>query len=430
MMPCTTMLTLPRALLDRALRTLFRGGLRFLDHPVGVVRGPGQEVIEIVLARHPTPTGDLLRIRLADEAAPPLTGDFGDERVLGSVVVGDGRRLGECAGVVRSGTAGFRPITELKLLGAGLDRLEVGVRFNQPQRSLVPLAPGSDRWSRTQRALGELTHRRATALRAGVVGCGRSGSLLATQLARFGLESVVLVDPDRVELGNLGESEFGEDDLGMTKVEAVQRRLKSDFPGMHLEPVAQSAAQLYAIEALKRCDVLFCAPDQPAPRLVAAILAAAFARPLIDLGTQVHRRPGQSLMGADVRLVLPDRCLFCFGGVRGERAGWEMLRDPGKEREFLRTRDWTRERQGSLRSLNLMAIALALRLFEDWAAGHIGESRWLHAEWDNVGALTLTAPAAENSALTPCACALCGWADAGIGQLGPFARERSRAVFE
>ena len=94
-------------------------------------------------------------------------------------------------------------------------------------------------------------------------------------------------------------------------------------------------------------------------------------------------------MGADVRLVLPGRCLNCFGGIGGGR---ENGRRPRRERfadtDLETARDdhaWRLERAGSLLSLNGLAVNLGLRLIEDFLAGRVGETTWLHLEYDANG---------------------------------------------
>jgi len=54
---------------------------------------------------------------------------------------------------------------------------------------------------RTVGALTRANYERASRLKVGVIGCGRSGSLLTRDLARFGIRQLVVVDPDRVERG-------------------------------------------------------------------------------------------------------------------------------------------------------------------------------------------------------------------------------------
>lgn len=130
---------------------------------------------------------------------------------------------------------GLRPIGRLSLVGSGMHRLVAAPLSNWasgqasragdhgPKESAQDDARATRsqaRWSRTIGALGgyDAWHR-LSRLHIGVVGCGRTGSLVAGMLVRLGLRRITLVDEDRVEFHNLGEMEhITERDLGLPKV--------------------------------------------------------------------------------------------------------------------------------------------------------------------------------------------------------------------
>ena len=60
-----------------------------------------------------------------------------------------------------------------------------------------------------------------------ILGCGAIGSSVATQLVRSGAESFVLYDMDRVDVENIGVSQYLEEDIGKDKVMALCEQLKS-----------------------------------------------------------------------------------------------------------------------------------------------------------------------------------------------------------
>ena len=47
-----------------------------------------------------------------------------------------------------------------------------------------------------------------------ILGCGAIGSSAATQLARMGAEEIVLYDFDKVEIENVGVSQYYQSDIG------------------------------------------------------------------------------------------------------------------------------------------------------------------------------------------------------------------------
>ena len=55
-----------------------------------------------------------------------------------------------------------------------------------------------------------------------IVGCGALGTYAAEQLARTGVNHLLLIDPDKVEESNLQrQTLFTQEDIGLAKVEAA-----------------------------------------------------------------------------------------------------------------------------------------------------------------------------------------------------------------
>ena len=262
-------------------------------------------------------------------------------------------------------------------------------RANASARRIVRLkVRDGERWSRTVGALGAAAWRRLVTLRYAIVGCGRTGSLLAHDLAALGVRHLVLVDPDRLERHNLGEmAGVGETDLGRPKAEALARHLAGTFPWVRPEPVVASVTARRSLQALLSCDVLCCCADRDSARLATAILAVLYLRPLLDIGTGVliPRGAAQPVMGADVRLLLPgEGCLLCVGGLVAPEEARRNLQSPQVEGSG-RGGEWRRERAGSLRSLNQVAVGLALRLWEELVAERRREGAWLRLTFDPEG---------------------------------------------
>ncbi len=167
--------------------------------------------------------------------------------------------------------------------------------------------------------------------------------------------------------------------------------------------------------------MVICCVDNPTARLATAFLAALYLKPLLDIGTGILRTPDGRRMGADVRLVLPGHCLLCLGGIpgmeeaparlQGWHAGDALDSDPVA---------WWRQRAGSLRSLNQLAAAAALRLLEELARGTLRRSTWLHFEFSEEGIPALEERLAERD-LSCGLCALSAAGDAGLGSLSIFA---------
>ena len=95
-------------------------------------------------------------------------------------------------------------------------------RFSYPGQGEQHIGTEFDRQVRAfgAESTGDLSY-----LRIGVVGCGGTGSAVASLLARIGVRRIVLVDPDRVDETNLNRLHFS------TRVNANLGHLKVNIVG-------------------------------------------------------------------------------------------------------------------------------------------------------------------------------------------------------
>lgn len=279
----------------------------------------------------------------------------------------------------------------------------------------------NDRFSRTIGALGEELFMKFIHLRYLVVGCGRSGSVAGTTLARMGVRELALLDPDKVDAHSLDSMEsLGKEDLGENKAEALGRRLEGmhgvDWPRVRTFPesVLRGAG---AWEAFREADVVFCCVDDDAARWQSGALAAIYLRPLIDIGTRVEREEddvGVRLAG-DIRLILPGQgCLLSLGGLADEEGAWRRLNATPWERLFETRAPWHEQRAGSLRTWNGVTVNLGVQLWLDLLAGRVTGSTWASLDMES-GRLarptyrTFAGPHEESSCRI---CRLLGYGDA------------------
>lgn len=190
---------------------------------------------------------------------------------------------------------------------------------------------------RTYSAWGEEKQSMLARLHCGIVGAGSVGSIIAEGLVRMGVQTVSLIDFDRVEEHNLDRLLYATtDDIGRKKVEVVARAARQHATADQVD----IRAYPYSVtrdDGLKRaldCDLLFSCVDRPWPRQVLNMLAYAHRIPVIDGGVHVSVTRSQKLRNADWRahVALPGRpCLECLSqfdpaDVRMEREG--LLDDP------------------------------------------------------------------------------------------------------
>lgn len=305
----------------------------------------------------------------------------------------------------------IEPVQSVLFPGQGMHRIMIAegkTVLSEPE----PSAEERERWSRMIGALGESEWRRLRDVRYCVVGVGRTGSLIAASLARSGARYVTLIDPDRLERHNLDSMEgVAEEDVGKPKVAAMKERLASlGHASCQVTTLPFSITSLGALIAVKESDLLICCADHDGARLATGTLANLYYKPLLDIGTGIHRAGEQRRVGADVRLILPgDRCLLCLGGVANAEQAREIFTSGPHP-----VRTWHAQRAGSLRSLNQVAAHLGLRLIEDLVGVRVRRSTWVHLEFDTQGTPTL----ADRRGANDPGCLLCrhgGEGDAGIG---------------
>jgi molybdopterin-synthase adenylyltransferase len=111
--------------------------------------------------------------------------------------------------------------------------------------------------------------RRLAAARVLVVGVGALGCPAARVLAAAGVGTIVLVDPDRVELSNLHRQLLhGTDTIGQAKVESAAAALRREFPGVRLEPHAVRLDQDNLAELFAGADFVIDATDGAAAKFL------------------------------------------------------------------------------------------------------------------------------------------------------------------
>lgn len=183
--------------------------------------------------------------------------------------------------------------------------------------------PGRDRtanpleFDRQSRAFGARSTEDLAHLRVGIVGCGGTGSAVASLLARSGVSHFLLIDPDRVDITNLNRLHFA------TRSDAIARRHKVDVVGDAIAQIglARSVVRLKAHvdspdcrDALRACDLVFGCTDDHLGRNYLNRLAYFYMIPVIDLGVLIepNERGGYDSFDGRVTVVQPGyTCQVC-----------------------------------------------------------------------------------------------------------------------
>lgn len=102
-----------------------------------------------------------------------------------------------------------------------------------------------------------------------ILGCGSVGSLVAMELARAGVGSFLLADPDIVEYHNICRHQCGLEDAGDLKINALERKLKNINPSVQVakfEGIVQNLPKAQLDEFCTPGDTVFvgCADNRAA----------------------------------------------------------------------------------------------------------------------------------------------------------------------
>ncbi|MBO9521916.1 MAG: ThiF family adenylyltransferase [Nocardioidaceae bacterium] len=204
------------------------------------------------------------------------------------------------------------------------ESLELTLRNEHDQTEVA-----SDLYSRQVAAFGGPVQHSLGALKVGIVGCGGTGSAVAEQLTRLGVRSVVLVDPEVLDLSNVTRV-YGStpSDVGKPKVEVLRDHLLRIAPDAHVTAVRDSITRQRAASQLSACDVVFGCTDDNAGRIILSRLAAYARQLVIDMGVLITSDDAGTIDGINGRVTIMrpgQACLICRDRVDLQRAAAEQL---------------------------------------------------------------------------------------------------------
>lgn len=233
-----------------------------------------------------------------------------------------------------------RTINEAIVVGRNIRRLYPAPPPKPPKADIT--------FDRQVRWFGDRGQHLLGRLKVGVIGAGGVGLPLIAQLARIGVGTIVVIDPERVEptnLPRLPESrrldammplrrfpglEGLSNRLSTRKVRLAKRIAKRGNPNVRIIGIAESVIEVIAATELTDCDFLFLAADQHLARMLFNAITHQYLIPGIQLGTRIEVDPETGEVGdirSNLRLVLPRQgCLRCnrlidAGKIQDEAVG-------------------------------------------------------------------------------------------------------------
>jgi molybdopterin/thiamine biosynthesis adenylyltransferase len=187
-------------------------------------------------------------------------------------------------------------------------------------------------FDRQTRVFGARTLEDLMQLRIGIVGCGGTGSAVASLLARIGVSRLVLFDTDRIDVTNLNRLHFS------TRADAIAGRSKVDVVGDAIATIglARSVVRINRFvdepecrDALRACDVIFGCTDDHLGRNLLNRLAYFYLIPVIDLGVLIDPNDQGGYDSFDGRVTVVQAgspCQVCRQLISSQRMLEESMR--------------------------------------------------------------------------------------------------------
>lgn len=171
-----------------------------------------------------------------------------------------------------------------------------------------------------------------------IVGVGGLGTHVVQQVALLGVRQINLIDMEQIDHTNRNRYvgiRFDDPIPGMLKVDAAERLVKSINPSIKVMKVASSLLTEAGFSAVQESDFVFGCLDSDGIRFVLNELCAAYARPYIDLASDIvgeeHREyGGRVCCSMDGRGCLVCMDLLDMVEVREDLSTLGELRDRDK----------------------------------------------------------------------------------------------------
>tara|TARA_R110002096_G_scaffold312051_1_gene506318 strand:- start:1914 stop:3308 length:1395 start_codon:yes stop_codon:yes gene_type:complete len=227
---------------------------------------------------------------------------------------------------------------------------------------------------RNSQTLGKGTQTLLKNLKVGVVGCSGTGSPVIEQLARLGVGSLVLVDPDIIEKKNLNRI------LNSTEADAASSAYKVDVAKTAIEKMGFSTnvktfntniyEDFYAVNELSDCDLVFGCMDSVDGRHLLNTISSFYLVPYIDIGIKIisDKKGGIDQICGTIHYILPGESSLQTRGVFTHEVlrSANMLRVDQKEYDRQKESGYIVDvdiESPAVISINMLAASLAVNEF-------------------------------------------------------------------
>lgn len=224
----------------------------------------------------------------------------------------------------------------------------------------------------------------------GLIGAGGLGSIMAEEFARYGVQTLTVIDPDIVEESNLPRL-FGAYDyhIGRPKVAALRDHLWKVNPDINVTAVQDTAEN--AADELKQVDLLVAGVDQVSARMWLNRFAVQHLIPYVDAGVVIETADKadetashiESMEGY-IQFIAPgaNACFDCLNRGDPEQARIERLSpeelDEERERGYIEDTDLSPE--PAVVPLNGIVASKTVQLVAKYVTGYARPADYLRFE--------------------------------------------------
>jgi hypothetical protein len=224
--------------------------------------------------------------------------------------------------------------------------------------------------ARNLQTFGKKTMALLSQMKAAVVGCSGTGSIVIEQLKRLGIGELDLIDPDFVDKLNLNRiigSTLEDAIRKRSKVEVMRREIDKAGFGSSVRTHRSTIATGAVVKSLAECDVMFSCVDGVEARHILNLISEHYLIPLFDLGVKIQADGQGGINGifGSVHYIQPGRSsLLSRGQYTVDQLKAEAIKRTNRE-EYDRNRYLAvvEEYSPAVITFNMQVAATALNEF-------------------------------------------------------------------
>jgi molybdopterin/thiamine biosynthesis adenylyltransferase len=188
------------------------------------------------------------------------------------------------------------------------------------------------------RAFGRAGQERMSRAHIGIIGLGGIGSGLAIGLARLGVGTFTLVDPDRVEAHNINRvfgMSTGDADRRLRKTRLVSRELRRINESVNCRTYSRTVLHRSVWTGLLDCDLIVTSTDNHMSRMFLNTLSEQYLIPQISVGSLIETEDEKVRSACGhVRVLMPGKhrpCLLCSQIINPTEVYYERASDATRQ---------------------------------------------------------------------------------------------------